>query len=239
MPAAWSCTLLTLALFGSGYTTLSALAFKDVFKAGCSMYGIGDLDALARDTHKFESRYLDSLIGPLPESAEVYKQRSPINSIDKFDCPIIFFQGAEDRVVPLNQAEMMHKAVKDKGVLTSLVVYQGEAHGFRNAENIRRSIEGELFFFNTAFGLQTKMSDDVDEIMLDNYDPMIPGEERCHIIIDGYDLEIGTESGIINLVGEELITEEAFFPEVRPDRPTGGSENREREETLEDFVEWL
>jgi hypothetical protein len=223
----------------SGYTTLSALAFKDVFKAGCSMYGVGDLDALARDTHKFESRYLDSLIGPLPEAADLYKQRSPINAMDKFDCPIIFFQGAEDRVVPLNQAEMMHKAVKDKGVLTSLVVFEGEAHGFRKAENIRRSIEGELFFFNTVFGLQTKMSEDIGEIMLDNYDPMLPTEQRCYIKVDGYNLEIGAESGIINMLSREPIAEEAFFPEVRPDRPTGGSQDRDREETLDDFVEWL
>mmetsp|Transcript_66776 Transcript_66776/g.108320 ORF Transcript_66776/g.108320 Transcript_66776/m.108320 type:complete len:841 (+) Transcript_66776:271-2793(+) len=222
-----------------GYTTLSALAFKDVFKAGCSMYGIGDLDALARDTHKFESRYLDSLIGPLPEAASVYKERSPINSIDKFDCPIIFFQGADDKVVPLNQAEMMHKAVKDKGVLTSLVVFEGEAHGFRKAENIQRSIEGELFFFNTAFGLNAKMPDTMEDIVMDNYDPMLPNEVRSFIMVDGWQMEIGEESGVIRLLGKEPIAEEAFFPEVRPDRPTGGSSDRDREETLDDFVEWL
>ena len=222
-----------------GYTTLCALAFKNVFKAGCSNYGIGDLNALARDTHKFESRYLDSLIGPLPEAAALYNERSPINAIDQFDCPIIFFQGAEDKVVPLNQAEMMHKAVKDKGVLTALVVFEGEAHGFRQAANIRRSIEGELFFFNTAFKLKTKLPEDVAEFVLDNYDPMLPGEARGYIKIDGYELEVGAQSGIINLVSEVPIDEKAFFPEVRPDRPTGGSTDRDREETLEDFVEWL
>ena len=134
---------------------------------------------------------------------------------------------------------MMHKAVKDKGVLTALVVFEGEAHGFRQAANIQRCIEGELFFFNTAFGLKTKLPEDMAEFVLDNYDPMLPGEARCYIKIDGYELEVGAESGIINLLGEGPIAEEAFFPEVRPDRPTGGSVDRDREEKLEDFVEWL
>ena len=224
-----------------GYSTLAALAFKDVFKAGCSMYGIGDLMALARDTHKFESRYLDSLVGPLPEMKAVYKERSPINSVDKFNCPIIFFQGAEDKVVPLNQAEMMHKAVKDKGVLTALVVYEGEAHGFRQAENIQRSIEGELFFFNTAFGLKAKMPDDMAEIILDNYDPMLPGEDRSFIMIDGFDVEVGRESGIVRVLGEVPIADEAFFPEVRADRPTGsGQVTRDKgDDSIEEVVEWL
>ena len=224
-----------------GYTTVSALAFEEVFSAGCSLYGVCDLKALAKDTHKFESRYLDSLVGPLPEKESVYEERSPINAVDRFDCPIIFFQGAEDKVVPLNQAEMMHKAVKDKGLLTSLVVYEGEAHGFRQATNIQRSIEGELFFFNTAFGLKARMPSDMEGIALDNFDPMLPNEQRLYIKVDGYDLEIGEESGIINTLGGSYndIAPEAFFPEVRPDRPTGGSTDRDREETLEDFVEWL
>ncbi|EKX34647.1 hypothetical protein GUITHDRAFT_160229 [Guillardia theta CCMP2712] len=125
-----------------GYTTLCCLTFKDTFKAGCSSYGIGDLETLASDTHKFESRYLDSLVGPYPEMKEEYRKRSPINYVEQLKCPIAFFQGAEDRVVPLNQAEAMHKAVK--------------------AKNIRTALDGELFFFNSAFGLKATMPGDLD-----------------------------------------------------------------------------
>jgi len=136
-----------------GYTTLGALAFKDVFKAGCSLYGVGDLTALARDTHKFESRYLDGLVGPYPEAETVYKERSPIESTDKLSCPILLLQGSEDKIVPPNQAEMMHQALLEKGIPTCLKIYEGEQHGFRKAENIEDALDSELAFYGKVFGI--------------------------------------------------------------------------------------
>ena len=135
-----------------GYTTLAALAFTDVFKAGASYYGVSDLTVLAEDTHKFESRYMDSLIGAYPAQADVYKSRSPINAIDQLSCPIIFFQGDEDKIVPPNQAELMVNALKEKGLPVAYLLFEGEQHGFRKAENIRRSIDGEFYFYSRVFG---------------------------------------------------------------------------------------
>jgi dipeptidyl aminopeptidase/acylaminoacyl peptidase len=131
-----------------GYTTLAALAFRDVFKAGASHYGISDLEALARDTHKFESRYLDRLIGPYPERQDLYVSRSPIHHTERLGCPVIFFQGLEDRVVPPNQAEAMLAALRKKGIPVAYVPFPGEQHGFRRAENIRVAIDAELLFFS-------------------------------------------------------------------------------------------
>jgi len=136
-----------------GYTTLCALTFTDTFTAGCSYYGIGDLKALMNDTHKFESRYLDSLIGPYPECEELYFKRSPINFTDKLSCPVIFFQGLEDKVVPPSQAEQMVDALRQKKLTVAYLAYEGEQHGFRKAENIRRTLEGELYFYSLIFGL--------------------------------------------------------------------------------------
>jgi dipeptidyl aminopeptidase/acylaminoacyl peptidase len=135
-----------------GYTTLAALALRDTFKAGASYYGIGDLEALARDTHKFESRYLDSMIGEYPKEIAVYKARSPINHIDKLSCPVIFFQGLEDKVVPPNQAEQMVEALSNKGIPVAYVPFEGEQHGFRKAENIKRALDLELYFYGKVFG---------------------------------------------------------------------------------------
>eukprot|EP00547_Thalassionema_nitzschioides_P010038 CAMPEP_0194224810 /NCGR_PEP_ID=MMETSP0156-20130528/38204_1 /TAXON_ID=33649 /ORGANISM="Thalassionema nitzschioides, Strain L26-B" /LENGTH=650 /DNA_ID=CAMNT_0038956519 /DNA_START=286 /DNA_END=2235 /DNA_ORIENTATION=- len=137
-----------------GYTTLGALAFRDVFKAGTSLYGIGDLTALAGDTHKFESRYLDGLVGLYPEEEEIYKERSPIESVDTLSCPILLLQGAEDKVVPPNQAEMMHKAVVKKGISACLKIYEGEQHVFRQAENIEDALDTELTFYSKVFGIE-------------------------------------------------------------------------------------
>ncbi len=137
-----------------GYTTLAALAFRDVFKAGASLYGVSDLEALARDTHKFESRYLDGLIGPYPEREDLYKARSPINAIEQLSCPLIFFQGDEDKIVPPNQAEMMVDALKAKGLPVAYVLFEGEQHGFRKAENIKRALDGELYFYSRVFGFE-------------------------------------------------------------------------------------
>jgi dipeptidyl aminopeptidase/acylaminoacyl peptidase len=130
-----------------GYTTLAALTFRDVFKAGASYYGIGDLEAMTRDTHKFESRYLDRLIGPYPERRDRYLERSPIQHVSALECPVIFFQGLEDKIVPPNQAEAMVAALRSKGLPVAYLAYEGEQHGFRKAENIVRSLESELFFY--------------------------------------------------------------------------------------------
>lgn len=137
-----------------GYTVLAALAFHDLFRAGASHYGIGDLMALADDTHKFESRYLDRLVGPLPAAEAVWRERSPINHVEGLDCPVIFFQGLEDKVVPPNQAEAMVAALRAKGIPVSYVAFAGEGHGFRKAENIKRALEGELYFYGRVFGFE-------------------------------------------------------------------------------------
>ncbi|MFO1058306.1 MAG: S9 family peptidase [Dongiaceae bacterium] len=138
-----------------GYTTLACLAFRDVFRGGASYYGIGDLEALARDTHKFESRYLDWLIGPWPEQAALYRERSPIHHIDRLKAPIAFFQGAEDKVVPPNQAEMMVDALRRKGIPAGYILFEGEQHGFRRAANIKRALEAELYFYAVlVFGIR-------------------------------------------------------------------------------------
>src|SRR5262249_20097735 len=137
-----------------GYTTLAALTFKDVFGAGASHYGIGDLEALAKDTHKFESRYLDGLVGPYPERRDLYLERSPIHHVQGLSRPVIFFQGLEDQVVPPNQAEEMVAALRGKGVPVAYLPFEGEQHGFRKAENIKRSLEGELYFYGRIFGFE-------------------------------------------------------------------------------------
>jgi dipeptidyl aminopeptidase/acylaminoacyl peptidase len=135
-----------------GYTTLAALTFFDTFKAGASHYGVSDVEVLARDTHKFESRYLDSLIGPYPEAKEIYRARSPIHFTDRLSSALILFQGLEDKVVPPNQAKMMAEAVKHRGLPVAYVAFEGEQHGFRKAENIIRSLEAELYFYGAVFG---------------------------------------------------------------------------------------
>jgi len=135
-----------------GYTTLCALTFRDLFGAGASHYGVGDLEALARDTHKFESRYLDSLVGPYPERRDLYLQRSPIHHTARLSCPVIFFQGLEDRIVPPSQAEEMVAALAARGIAHAYVPFEGEQHGFRRAENIQTALEGELFFYAHVFG---------------------------------------------------------------------------------------
>lgn len=134
-----------------GYTVLAALAFKDTFKAGASLYGIGDLEALARDTHKFEAHYLDGLIGKYPEEIAIYKARSPINHVDKLNCPVIFLQGLKDKVVPPNQAEAMVGALQQKGIKAVYVTFEDEGHGFRQAASIAKAITAELDFYQSVF----------------------------------------------------------------------------------------
>jgi dipeptidyl aminopeptidase/acylaminoacyl peptidase len=137
-----------------GYTTLCALTFHDLFRAGASHYGISDLEALAKDTHKFESRYLDRLVGPYPEAAALYRARSPIHHVDRLSCPCIFFQGLEDAVVPPDQAELMVEALRRKGLPVAYLAFPGEQHGFRRAETIETVLRAELTFYGRIFGFE-------------------------------------------------------------------------------------
>jgi dipeptidyl aminopeptidase/acylaminoacyl peptidase len=149
-----------------GYTTLCALTFRQVFKAGASHFGIGDLETMAKDTHKFESRYLDSLIGPYPQRADLYYNRSPIHFLDRLNCPMILFQGLEDQVVPPNQAESMFAAVRSKGLPVAYLPFEGEQHGFRKAENIKRTLEAELYFYSRIFKFE--LADPVEPVQIVN-----------------------------------------------------------------------
>lgn len=151
-----------------GYTTLAVLAFRRVFHAGASYFGVSDLERLAQETHKFESRYLDRLIGPYPEERELYLSRSPIHATEQFSCPVIFFQGLEDKVVPANQAEKMVAALKAKGVPVAYLPFAGEQHGFRRAENIKRSMEAELYFYSRIFDFP--LADEIEPIEIANID---------------------------------------------------------------------
>jgi len=150
-----------------GYTTLGALAFRDTFTAGCSLYGVADLAALAGDTHKFESRYLDGLVGRYPEDKAIYEERAPIKAVDRLSCPILLLQGDEDKIVPPNQAELMHAALLEKKLPCALKIYEGEQHGFRKAENIEDALNSELFFFSKVFGFQCA-GDDIKPFAIDN-----------------------------------------------------------------------
>ncbi len=135
-----------------GYTVLAALCFHRLFKAGACLYGIGDLETLARYTHKFESRYLDKLIGPYPAQKALYQERSPIHHIDQLHCPVIFFQGLDDKVVPPEQALAMTNALREKHLPVAYLSFEGEGHGFRKAETIKQSLEAELYFYGKVFG---------------------------------------------------------------------------------------
>ena len=135
-----------------GFTVLASLALHDVFAAGASRYGVADLEALAVDTHKFESRYLDRLVGPYPEARDTYRARSPINHLDGFDAPMIVLQGDEDEIVPPAQSEMIVEALEAKGVPVAYLLFEGEQHGFRSADNIVAALEAELAFFGRILG---------------------------------------------------------------------------------------
>lgn len=136
-----------------GYTVLAALAFTDAFNAGVSLYGIGDLETLACDTHKFEARYLDTLIGPYPEQKDKYIKRSPIHYVDNIRCPLLVFQGMLDKVVPPNQAQNMVDKMRESGTSVTYITFANEGHGFRDAANIRQMLEAELTFYQTTFSL--------------------------------------------------------------------------------------
>ena len=137
-----------------GYATLCVLTFHDEFAAGASYFGVADLEALARDTHKFEARYLDGLVGPYPERADLYRERSPIHYVDQLRVPVILFQGLEDAIVPPNQAETMAAALRANGVPCAYLPFAGEQHGFRRAETTIRCLEAELYFYGRILGFQ-------------------------------------------------------------------------------------
>jgi dipeptidyl aminopeptidase/acylaminoacyl peptidase len=139
-----------------GYTTLCALVFHNTFAAGASHYGVGDLTALAGDTHKFESRYLDKLVGPYPAAADTYYQRSPLHFADRLSCPVILFQGLDDKVVPPNQAEAFVVVLREKGLACEYVAFEGEGHGFRKAETIQRVAHAELQFYARVFEIELR-----------------------------------------------------------------------------------
>ena len=151
-----------------GYTVLAALTFHHTFACGASYYGISDLEALFDDTHKFESRYTDLLVGSYPEQKQIYYDRSPINFTDQLSCPVIFFQGMEDRVVPPSQAEKMVAAIRDKGIAVSYVPFDNEQHGFRHASTIKTALDAELYFYSVIFSI--KPADRLLTVQIDNID---------------------------------------------------------------------
>ena len=150
----------------SGFTTLCALTFKNVFCGGASYYGISDLVAIASDTHKFELHYVDKLIGPYPARRDLYMARSPINSVDQINCPIVFFQGLEDKVVPPTQTQAIVDALKQKGLPVACLIFKEERHGFRKAETIKRALESELSFYCQIFGVRP--ADDIAPLVIEN-----------------------------------------------------------------------
>ena len=147
-----------------GYTTLAALAFHDVFKAGASHYGVGDLRALDADTHKFESRYTTDLLAAMPERERLYAERSPIHAADRMSCPVIFFQGLDDKVVPPAQAATMVAALRAQGIAVAHLEFEGEGHGFRKKETVQRTLEAELSFYAQVFGFEP--ADDIERVTL-------------------------------------------------------------------------
>ncbi|MGH9103504.1 MAG: alpha/beta hydrolase family protein, partial [Acidimicrobiales bacterium] len=149
-----------------GYTTLAALTFRDVFAAGACLYGVGDLESLARDTHKFESRYLDGLVGPYPQAAELYRSRSPIHFVDRIRCPVILFQGLDDAIVPPSQSQSIADRLADRGVPVAYLAFEGEQHGFRRAETIVAVAKAELAFYGRALGFAP--ADDLPEVPIVN-----------------------------------------------------------------------
>jgi dipeptidyl aminopeptidase/acylaminoacyl peptidase len=151
-----------------GYTTLCVLTFRDEFEAGASYYGVSDLEALRKHTHKFESRYLDRLVGPYPERKNLYHARSPVHHVDRLACPVIFFQGLDDRVVPPDQSETMADALRQKGIPVAYVPFEGEQHGFRRASSIRRALEAELTFYARVLGFE--LAEPIESVRIDNLD---------------------------------------------------------------------
>ena len=152
-----------------GYTTLAALAREDTpFSAGADHFGVADLEALAADTHKFESRYLDGLVGPYPHARAVYVERSPIHHVEQFHTPLIVLQGAEDAIVPPNQSEAIVEALRSRKVPVAYLLFPGEQHGFRRAENIRRALDAELSFYGQVFGFALPEAEGIEPVVVEN-----------------------------------------------------------------------
>ena len=137
-----------------------------MFKAGASHFGLSELEVFVKDTHKFESRYLHSLVGPHPERKDLYHERSPINYIQNINCPLILFQGDEDKIVPPNQSQLMFEAVRAKEIPVAYVLFEGEQHGFRKAGSIKRALEGELFFYSKIF--QFDLAEEIEPVQIEN-----------------------------------------------------------------------
>jgi dipeptidyl aminopeptidase/acylaminoacyl peptidase len=153
-----------------GYLALAALAFRDVFAAGVTAFGVSDVEALRRDTHKLESHYVDQLIGPWPEAAEIDHERSPIHHLEGFSCPLLVFQGMDDTAVPPAQSEMIVEALRMKGVPVAYLAFEGEGHGFRKRENNLKLIEGQLYFYGRVFGFQP--ADEIEPIPIENQEKL-------------------------------------------------------------------
>jgi dipeptidyl aminopeptidase/acylaminoacyl peptidase len=154
-----------------GYTTLCALTFRQVFKAGASHFGISDLEKLAHDSrtgnnHKFESRYEDWLVAPYPAEVDVYRARSPIHFAERITCPIIFFQGLDDQVVLPNQSERMVEVLRQRKMPVAYIPFAGEGHGFRQAQNIKRALDAELFFYSRVFRFEP--ADAIEPVNIEN-----------------------------------------------------------------------
>jgi dipeptidyl aminopeptidase/acylaminoacyl peptidase len=159
-----------------GYTTLACLAFNDVFRCGASLYGVSDLALLVRDTHKFESRYLDRLVGRYTQEEQRYRERSPIFHLEGFNQPVILLQGLEDKIVPPNQAELILASLKERGLPVAYVPFEGEQHGFRQAKNIIRAYEAELYFYSRILGF--KPVDEIEPVEIYNLPGTAPKRER-------------------------------------------------------------
>jgi dipeptidyl aminopeptidase/acylaminoacyl peptidase len=159
-----------------GYTTLACLAFNDVFRCGASLYGVSDLALLVHDTHKFESRYLDRLVGPYPQEDGRYRQRSPIFHLEGFNQPVILLQGLEDKIVPPNQAELILESLKQRGLPVAYVPFEGEQHGFRQAKNIIRAYEAELYFYSRILGFT--LADKIEPVEIFNLPSSVNHTQR-------------------------------------------------------------
>jgi dipeptidyl aminopeptidase/acylaminoacyl peptidase len=152
-----------------GYTTLAALARADTpFVAGADYYGVADLEALTAETHKFESHYLDGLVGRYPAERDVYQQRSPIHHVDQFTRPLIVLQGNEDAVVPPGQSEIIVNALRARRVPVAYLLFEGEQHGFRRSENIRRALDAELSFYAQVLGFTLPPGEDIEPVPIEN-----------------------------------------------------------------------
>jgi dipeptidyl aminopeptidase/acylaminoacyl peptidase len=152
-----------------GFTTLAALARDDTpFAAGADHFGVADLEALARDTHKFESRYLDGLVGPYPAARDRYVERSPIHHVERLTRPLIVLQGSEDAIVPPAQSEAIVDALRQRKVPVAYLLFDGEQHGFRRAENIRRALDAELSFYAQVLGFTPADGESIEPVAIEN-----------------------------------------------------------------------